>query len=203
MPASATTTPAAARIAEMTALTAAISPGDWYWGGNTDMGDLELRTRIPGKGACIVLGHMEHHYTREEAEGRISASDISEEDRQDCIRNLLNNPERLLAFGNPDGRYLIPARDTAIYAVARNQGLPDDTPRTHPEVYRADVIGSRHANAAFMEQAPRHMRAATAALSEIHEAVEAVLAADPDDPAARAVAAILESHLGDTEKSEK
>lgn len=203
MPTSATTTPTAARIAAMTALTAAISPGDWYWGGNTDMGDLELRTRIPGKGVCIVLGHTEHRYTRKEAEERISSSDLCEEDRQAYIQDLLNHPERLLAFGNPDGRYLVPARDTAIYAVARNQGLPDDTPRTHPEVYRADVIGSRHANAAFMEQAPRNMRAITAALSEIHEAVEAVLAIDPDDPAARAVAAILDSRLGDTGKGDK
>lgn len=191
----------ATHLADMSAVTAAITDGDWYWGGNTDMGDVGLYSHIPGKGRVVVLGLLPHHFTRAEAVAKVGGSDLDPSDRADLIRRICDTPENRLAFGNADARFIVEARDTVIYEVARNQGLPDDTPRSHPEVYRADVVGSRHPNAAFMAAAPKHLRAASAALTEIHKAVTTVLAADPDDSAARAVAAILNRHLGDTEKS--
>ena len=68
------------------------------------------------------------------------------------------SPARRLAFGTPEGR-LVTGRERAVYEVARNQGLPDDTSRDHPQVYRGDVVGVRNANASFIAEAPRLVRA--------------------------------------------
>lgn len=189
-----------ARLAGMLERVSAITPGNWYWGGNTDVGDLTLRSFIPGKGAVTILDTVPHYLTAAQRKAKAKAACFQDKDDERAyIRQLENNPELCLAFGNPDGRRVVEARETAIYAVARNQGLPDDTPRSHPDVYRADVIGSRHPNAAFMAASAGDLRAATAALAEIHEVVAAVLAEDSQDSAARAIAAILDAHLGDTE----
>jgi hypothetical protein len=50
------------------------------------------------------------------------------------------------------------ALDLAVYEVARNQGLPDDTPRSHPKVYRADVVDVRNPNARFLRDSWEYVR---------------------------------------------
>ena len=42
------------------------------------------------------------------------------------------------------------AEELAVYEVARAQGLPDDTPRDHERIYRADVCDLRAANARYL-----------------------------------------------------
>ncbi len=43
-------------------------------------------------------------------------------------------------------------RKLAVYEVARHQGLPDDTPRDHPKIYRADVVDVRNKTARFIAE---------------------------------------------------
>lgn len=45
------------------------------------------------------------------------------------------------------------ARELAVFEVARAQGLPDDTPRSHERVYRADIVDVRHPDAQFIAHA--------------------------------------------------
>ena len=45
------------------------------------------------------------------------------------------------------------AEELAVYEVARAQGLPDDTPRDHERVYRADVCDLRATNARYLAAA--------------------------------------------------
>lgn len=42
------------------------------------------------------------------------------------------------------------AQDLAVYQVARNQGLPDDTPADHSKVYRRDLVDLRSPNARML-----------------------------------------------------
>lgn len=132
-------------------------PGPWFWHGNTDHnGDVGLCGRIPGLGVVDVLRTCQERRT-EESLGKEWDQDADLADyisREDYIADRMDgNPHRYLAFGREDAAFVEFGRDHAIYEVARNQGLPDDTPRDHPKVYRADVVGVRNANAQFIADA--------------------------------------------------
>jgi hypothetical protein len=45
------------------------------------------------------------------------------------------------------------------------RGLPDDTPRDHPKVYRADVVGVNHPNAKALAHSWEHV---DMLLAEVH-----------------------------------
>lgn len=51
-----------------------------------------------------------------------------------------------------DGRFALLdfAEDQAVHTVARNQGLPENTGRTHPKVYRADICDVRNPTGRFL-----------------------------------------------------
>ena len=54
-----------------------------------------------------------------------------------------------LALTTPD-HWRKPVSEVAVYEVARAQGLPDDTPRDHDKVYRADICDVRNPNGQFL-----------------------------------------------------
>lgn len=83
-----------------------------------------------------------------------TADEIAQGVLDDWVNEKFSDEPRTdnyIAFVNATSHFYEAARDLAIYEVARAQGLPDDTPRDHPKVYRADLIGIRNANAEFIE----------------------------------------------------
>lgn len=95
----------------------AATEGQWAWRGNTDTQQLRLTTWAKGIGECTVMDF--------ERWGMQSASP---------------------RFIDAD-HFMVSGKGLAVYQVARNQGLPDDTPRAHQKVYRADVVDINHPDA--------------------------------------------------------
>ncbi|MGO2030615.1 MAG: ead/Ea22-like family protein [Glutamicibacter ardleyensis] len=100
------------------------TPGPWHWSGNADNRQLYLATWIKGAGRCQVM-------------------DFERWGMQRAVPRFLDD----------DSLMMETAKDLMVYEVARNQNLPDETPRSHPQVYRADVVDVRHPNARFMAAA--------------------------------------------------
>ncbi len=127
----------------------------WFWRGNTDHdGDVELRGYKPGAGQVDVLRTCQQTLSDEELGAEWDKSDLGEYiGREDYIEQRRDNPRRHLVFGSPDAMFVEFGRELAVYEVARNQGLPDDTPRDHERVYRADVVDVRNSNARFIAAA--------------------------------------------------
>lgn len=138
----------------------AITPGNWCWRGNTDhQGDVELSAFLPGAGRVLVMGTVPEVVTRAEAAREWERLGLGEFVSLDDYLDRLDHaePTRRLAFSSDDHR-MVTGRERAVYEVVRSQGLPDDTPRDHPQVYRGDVVGVRNANASFIAEAPRLVR---------------------------------------------
>jgi len=133
----------------------AAAPGPWWWGGNVDHhGDVGLRGRKSGSGVIDILRNLTEDIDKEEAGREWDTTDASDFiDRESYIEWRTENPKSYLAFLSEDELFVEHGRDLAVFEVARNQGLPDDTPRSHPKVYRGDVIGVRNANATFIAHA--------------------------------------------------
>lgn len=168
-------------------LLAPINQGPWWWGGNTDHhGDVGLHSRAPGYGVIDIMRTCADHRDHDE----IAAEWDRDGELQDCIsrsdyiEHETDHPRRYLAFIETEHMTVQHGRDLAIYEVARNQGLPDDTPRDHPKVYRADVVGIRNPYAEFIAASPTLVADLLAVVDRI-EALAADLltlkGATPDD----------------------
>lgn len=99
----------------------AATPGPWHWAGNADNHQLYLATWIKGAGRCQVM-------------------DFERWGMQSAIPRFLDDESLMMQT----------AKNRLVFEVARNQGLPDGTPRSHPKVYRADVVDVMHPNAEFI-----------------------------------------------------
>ncbi|MGP9488912.1 ead/Ea22-like family protein [Glutamicibacter sp. BW80] len=126
------------------------TPGPWHWSGNADNRQLYLATWIKGAGRCQVM-------------------DFERWGMQGAVPRFLDD----------DSLMMETAKDLMVYEVARNQNLPDDTPRNHPKVYRADVVDVRHPNARFMAAAnPETVLALITRLEQAEENLESALEAN-------------------------
>lgn len=135
-----------------------IHPGPWWWGGNTDhQGDIVLRGYKSGYGHIDLMRTAREFRTEEQLAAEWDAdSDLRAcVERDDYIADELDSPRLYLSFIDLEDMTLNPGRDRVIYEVARDQGLPDDTPRSDRRVYRADVIGVRDPHAEFIAAAPK------------------------------------------------
>lgn len=167
------------RLEEIRAIRDAADPGPWRWHGNTDSPEglslengewvllgITRRDRTPDDrqilGYAEWLRECEEFVSREEEEA-LDPDDPDAADRLRHERSLAKAREEMLTdqwgnpahdvrlrFGGDDRTTAGLAEDLAVYQVARNQGLPDDTPRDHPKVYRADIVGFRNPNATFI-----------------------------------------------------
>ena len=133
----------------------AAAPGPWWWGGNVDHhGDVGLRGRKPGSGVIDIMRNAPEDVDEASAGREWDTTDASDWiGRVDYIEWRTHNPKDHLAFLREDELFVEHGRNLAIFEVARNQGLPDDTPRDHPKIYRGDVVGVRNANAEFIAHA--------------------------------------------------
>lgn len=135
-------------------------PGPWWWGGNTDNeGDVALRSRVPGMGVVDILRTCREELDESELGALFDKADrecglSAFIDRDDYIEARRDNPRYWLAVIHPEHWFVQLGRDLAVYEVARSQGLPDDTPRDHPSVYRGDVVAIRNRHAQFLADAP-------------------------------------------------
>lgn len=121
----------------------AATPGPWHWAGNADNHQLYLATWIKGAGRCQVM-------------------DFERWGMQGAIPRFLDDESLMMQT----------AKNRLVFEVARNQGLPDGTPRSHPKVYRADVVDVMHPNAKFI--ATFNPEAVLALLSRLEQAEQAV-----------------------------
>lgn len=142
-------------LAAIRAREAATEPGPWWWGGNVDShGDVGLRGRGHGYGVVDILRASTEDISEEDAGKEWDTTGASDYiDRDSYIQWRTENPKSHLHVLREDRLFIEPMRDRAIFEVARNQGLPDETPRSHPKVYRGDVVGVRNANAEFIAHA--------------------------------------------------
>lgn len=125
----------------------AATPGPWHWAGNADNHQLYLATWIKGAGRCQVM-------------------DFERWGMQGAIPRFLDDESLMMQT----------AKNRLVFEVARNQGLPDGTPRSHPKVYRADVVDVMHPNAKFIATFdPATVLALLSRLEQAEQQVKAVL----------------------------
>ena len=140
----------------------AATPGPWFWWGNTDTHSTALCGRQPGIGVCEVIStvSVKRSTTGREADANRSSlrdlTDLTEEEIEGHIREWAFDEwsgeareDQRLAI--TDENYIRRSvEEVAVYQVARAQGLPDDTPRDHEKVYRADICDVRTPNGRFL-----------------------------------------------------
>lgn len=141
---------------------AAATPGPWFWHGNTDTHSVALCGREPGIGVCEVIStvRVDRSLKGREAdrirESMLEHTDLDEEGVEEAMEDWIHDPwtgetradERLAIT---DEKYIRRAvEEIPVYSVARAQGLPDDTPRDHEKIYRADICDVRVPNGAFL-----------------------------------------------------
>ena len=152
------------KLAELRRLAEAATPGPWFWWGNTDSHSVALCGRQPGLGVCEVIstlsversttGRESDRLRRDLAEYTdMSLSDI-EEAVEEWATDEYDQPRIDQRLSVTDENYIRrTAEELAVYEVARAQGLPDDTPRGHERIYRADVCDLRATNARYLAAA--------------------------------------------------
>ena len=151
-------------LAELRRLAEAATPGPWFWWGNTDNHSVALCGRQPGLGVCEVIstlsvdrsttGREADQLRRDLAEYTgMSLGDI-EEAVEEWATDEYDQPRTDQRLSITDENYIRrTAEELAVYEVARAQGLPDDTPRGHERIYRADVCDLRATNARYLAAA--------------------------------------------------
>lgn len=158
--------------------------GPWFWSGNVDTHTVALCGRQPGLGVCEVLSTIDVERDPDDRDAqqlREALADGGVSDKkwiEDYVRETWAEDE----WGQPrtDRRLAITtgdhiranAEDYAVFEVARNRGLPDDTPRDDQRIYRGDVCDIRLPNARLIVEAVN----ALPALLDALEAAEAEVA---------------------------
>lgn len=149
------------KLAELRRLAEAATPGPWFWWGNTDNHSVALCGHQPGLGVCEVISTLsvDRSTTGREADQLrrnlaeytgMSLGDI-EEAVEEWATDEYDQPRTDQRLSITDENYIRrTAEELAVYEVARAQGLPDDTPRDHERIYRADVCDLRAANARYL-----------------------------------------------------
>lgn len=144
---------------------AAIVPGPWGWYGNTNYGDPELSGWVPGKGRTLVMAHTEVSRTRADSrfsDGVSTLTEIYEISRAEAKERMVTEwlhdgsgetAKDTRATFNTAENMMVVARDNVVFEVARNQGLPDDTPATDPRIYRTNIVAVRNPLAEHMAAA--------------------------------------------------
>jgi hypothetical protein len=154
---------------------AAATPGPYRWAGNTDYGDVRLAAR----GGSEVFALIDRERSVDDPQSRAYASYLSDisEVIDGRLRALTEGEiaERVraaiaydedeeqpptypaIAFYRPGFAYEH-AVDHVTYEVTRYQDLPEDTPRSHPRIYRADVVDVRNPNARFLRDSWEDVR---------------------------------------------
>lgn len=140
------------RLAEIGERHGAATRGPYFWWGNTD----NHQAGLAGRGPCGVTEVITTVKVDRDPTGR-DAAEIRSGMREcgyepdDIEKYILDwafdesastRHDERLALSDSNG-WLKAVEKLAVYQVARNQGLPDDTPRDHPKVYRADICDVR------------------------------------------------------------
>lgn len=147
----------------------AATPGPWFWWGNTDNHSTALCGRQSGLGVCEVISTLsvDRSTTGTEAdELRESLREYTGMDEEAIEAEVHDwaydeygghrSDERLAVT---DADYIRRSvEEVAVYEVARAQRLPDDTPRDHPKVYRADICDVRNPNGQMLAHAWQDIR---------------------------------------------
>lgn len=152
------------QITELERLSIGTTPGAWFWWGNADNHAVALCGSQLGLGVCEVISTLRVDRDpkgREATQMRENLRDCSgmtPEEIDEAVHEWAvdeygypRTDERLAITGPDFIRHHV--NEFAVYEVARRQGLPDDTPRDHPKVYRADVCDVRLPNARWLAAA--------------------------------------------------
>lgn len=166
-----------ARLEQITATHAAATTGPWFWWGNTDT----HAAALAGHGAhgvteIITTTSVERDPNGPDAERmRASMAEHGWEatDIEAYVQAWAADPEgtaredHRLALSDRNG-WLKTVEEAAVYTVARKAGLPDDTPRDDPAVYRADICDVRDSpNGDFLRQSWEYVKWMSEALTRV------------------------------------
>lgn len=174
------------RLAEIRERTEAATPGPWFWWGNTDNHNTALCGRQPGLGVCEVIStiKVDRSTTGREADANRSSlrdvTDMTEEEIEEQITEWAIDPwsgeprsdERLAITDEKYIRHAV--EEVAVYQVARAQGLPEDTPRDHEKVYRADICDVRTPNGRFLAHSRQDVEDLVAEVDRLRAGIEAL-----------------------------
>lgn len=179
-------------LAAITARHAATTGGPWFWHGSTDTHEVSLAGRRPGHGITQVITTVpvERDPGSPEAAAyrRYLISDCGYNDKQadDAIYEWVHDHDgsirhdHRLALMDPDRVLLETVEETAVFTVARQQGLPDGTPANHPEVYRRDICDVTNPNGRFLAASWADVAWLLGQVQQLSAAVERVKALLPD-----------------------
>lgn len=138
--------------------------GPWFWHGNTSTHEVSLAGHEPGHGVTQVITTMAVARDPEGVEANnyrrylTGDCDYTAEQADDAAYDWATDgdggrrSDHRLALMNPGRVLLETIEEAAVYTVARQQGLPDDTPASDPRVYRADICDVRNANGKFLAE---------------------------------------------------
>ena len=174
------------RLAEIRERTEAATPGPWFWWGNTDNHNTALCGRQPGLGVCEVIStiKVDRSTTGREADANRSSlrdvTDLTEEEIEEQITEWAidswsgepRSDERLAITSEKYIRHAV--EEVAVYQVARAQGLPEDTPRDHEKVYRADICDVRTPNGRFLANSRQDVEDLVAEVGRLRAGIEAL-----------------------------
>ena len=103
----------------------------------------------------------------------ITDEEIEERVRDEWLTNGDECPisDRRMCFTRSDICCATDARELAVFEVGRARGLPDDTPRSDPRIYRADIVDVRHPDAQLIAHAPEDIAALVAEVERLRGVV--------------------------------
>lgn len=163
-------------LAEIRRRWALTTQGPWFWWGNTDNGDEALCGRQPGLGVCEVLSTITVKRTAQDPSAEsyreylhdvtdLTEDEVEERVRDEWLTDQWGEPTEDQKIALTDENHIRRALpEVAVYQVARAQGMPDDTPRTDPRIYRADICDVRNPNG----------RALAASWADVHALLDEV-----------------------------
>lgn len=140
------------RLEEIRERMNATPSGPWWWGGHVDgFSDVSLRALDPQFGVVDVLRNTPEDIDEEIAEAEWNNTDARDYmGKEEYILWRTQNPKNYLAAMVPKDMFVEILKEKAVFEVARNRNLPDDTPRSHPKIYRDDVVDVRNPQAQFI-----------------------------------------------------
>lgn len=149
-------------LAAIAARHAGTTGGPWFWYGDTDSHNVSLAGQQPGAGVTEVLTtvQVERDPTSREAQRlRANFMDVTGCDDDEAARAVSEwahdadgapRTDSRLALLDPETTILRTVEELAVFTVARQQGLPDDTGADNPKVYRRSICDVRNANGKFL-----------------------------------------------------
>jgi hypothetical protein len=180
-PASALAEPKVVDLDAIEARLKGTSPGPWMWRGSVDHGgDIYLAAKGE-HGLQEVLGTVgvDRVVRDRDIEDCMDGTGWSRETAKEWLERVWaydpvkDGPreDQRICFFEPNPGILKTGAELAVFQVARARGIPDDTPRTDPRIYRGDIVDVRNPDARFIAAARQDVEDLVAEVKRLRKLV--------------------------------